>query len=268
MSIWQKPPLGALPLSGHPLSQGLVGAWLMNEGAGSKVYDLSGYGNTGTFQGTAPSWKAGQYGSVVSLPGTDEYINVPNSSSLDITGSQITLSLHFKPKFTDAIAYEQLLIDKTTGNNQAFRLMWLDSITSFRFRLFTTSGTVNCDVLFTGWDADETYHLAATYDGTTMSVYWDGVLKQTAAQTGTITSSSDPVVLGWNSNGVTYVIADYETASIYNRALTASEIAQLYLEPFCMFDYDPIELWVGAGAPPAGGAGIMTTNTGFWGATY
>jgi len=56
---------------------------------------------------------------------------------------------------------------------------------------------------------------------------------------------------------------------IYNRILSASEIAQLYREPFCMFDRDPIELWTGAmggGVPPVGNAGIMTCNAGYWGA--
>ena len=39
----------------------------------------------------------------------------------------------------------------------------------------------------------------------------------------------------------------------WDDALNASEIAELYLRPFAMFDRTPLELWVGAtsvGVPP------------------
>ena len=44
-----KPPKGAMLNRGHPLSRGLKGCWLMNEGGGKIVNDLSGNGNTGIF---------------------------------------------------------------------------------------------------------------------------------------------------------------------------------------------------------------------------
>ena len=46
-----KPPIGATLDKSHPLADGLVGAWLMNEGGGLVAHDLSGNGNDGTFGG-------------------------------------------------------------------------------------------------------------------------------------------------------------------------------------------------------------------------
>ena len=49
----QKPPLGIQIDWSNPITKGLVGCWLFNEGSGDKVYDLSGNGNTGTLTGMA-----------------------------------------------------------------------------------------------------------------------------------------------------------------------------------------------------------------------
>ena len=78
-----KPTRGICLNRSHPLSRGLVGLWLFNEGSGNKVFDLSGNGNTGTLQGTTPSWTSGKYGSAVLLPGTDEYINCGSKAIFD-----------------------------------------------------------------------------------------------------------------------------------------------------------------------------------------
>ena len=58
--INQKPILGRGINWGDPLARGLVGYWLMNEGVGNKVYDLSGNGRTGTISGAL--WTAGKFG--------------------------------------------------------------------------------------------------------------------------------------------------------------------------------------------------------------
>jgi len=46
-----KPPLGLLPRSDHPHRKGLVGQWIMNEGSGLFLNDMSGNGNAGTVVG-------------------------------------------------------------------------------------------------------------------------------------------------------------------------------------------------------------------------
>ena len=56
-----KPVLGTRLDSRHPLSQGLVGCWLFNEGAGTSVADLSGNNKYGTLIGTA-GWRPTEKG--------------------------------------------------------------------------------------------------------------------------------------------------------------------------------------------------------------
>jgi len=69
--------------------------WMpMTEGAGTLVKDQSKYHNNGAFgpAGAAPSWVVGREG----LPGlefdTDEYVDIPNSPSLDGDGAGTVMS--------------------------------------------------------------------------------------------------------------------------------------------------------------------------------
>jgi len=70
-----KPRLGTPLNKGHRLSKGLVGCWLMNEGCGGEVFDLSGNKNTGTLSGDT-AWAAGKHGSCLSFDGNGDYVTL------------------------------------------------------------------------------------------------------------------------------------------------------------------------------------------------
>ncbi|MBU0598822.1 LamG domain-containing protein, partial [Patescibacteria group bacterium] len=91
-----KPLLGVQLNRSHPLAKGLVGCWVMNEGAGNKIYDLSGNGNDGSFPGgTAnPLWKPGRTGPALKFDGVNDYVE--KTSFTQIT-SAITISAWIYP---------------------------------------------------------------------------------------------------------------------------------------------------------------------------
>jgi hypothetical protein len=102
-SEWiQKPPLGVQIDYIYPLAKGHVGYWLLNEGGGDKVYDLSGYNNHGTLNNMAfPStvtsgWNPCLDGIGLNFDGINDYINCGNDHSLDITDA-ITIEAWVKP---------------------------------------------------------------------------------------------------------------------------------------------------------------------------
>jgi hypothetical protein len=75
------------------------------------------------------------------------------------------------------------------------------------------------------------WHLiTGTYDGTTMKLYVDGVVVASAAATGSIAVTSDPLDVG-NKNGSTVgsdtFSGNLDDVRIYDRAISASEIATL-----------------------------------------
>jgi hypothetical protein len=67
-------------------------------------------------------------------------------------------------------------------------------------------------------------HLAATYDGTTLRLYVNGVQVATRAMTAPLLTSSGALRLGGNSVWGEYFQGRLDEVRLYNRALTAAEI--------------------------------------------
>ena len=67
-------------------------------------------------------------------------------------------------------------------------------------------------------------HLAATYDGTTIRLYVNGVQKATAASASTLLASAGPLRLGGNSIWGEYFAGKLDDVRIYDKALTAAQI--------------------------------------------
>ena len=83
-------PLFGTPLNlGHPLAQGLVGSWLLNEGSGNKAYDSSGQVNHGTLVNisnpptSTSGWAAGAYGGGLLFNGVNNRIDIGEPAILD-----------------------------------------------------------------------------------------------------------------------------------------------------------------------------------------
>jgi len=256
MSHWQKPPLGALPEPGYDICRGLVGLWLFNEGSGGRVFDISGNGNHGTLVADT-HFVPGKFGSALDFDGTGDYVNIPISSPLQIFTQMTFLAWTKNIRYFFEADGEHLSFftnDSTVyyiGHNQ------LSTETSFISGPDATDGN---------W-----HQIGFTWDGTNFFLYVNAVKitpYNNPTGTGTIDLTGGNLTLGYNPSRGGYSTGQNDHVMIFNRALSASEIAQLYREPFCMFERDPIELWSAAtlgAAPPAGMAGAMTTNTGYWG---
>ncbi|MFE7392582.1 LamG domain-containing protein [Streptomyces sp. NPDC057582] len=75
-----------------------------------------------------------------------------------------------------------------------------------------------------GW-----HHVAGVYDGATMKIYIDGVEQATRSQTGSLTASSTPVVIGnCPSDGTRKFVGSIDEPRVHKRALSAAEITAAY----------------------------------------
>jgi hypothetical protein len=83
-----KPPVAARPNPVHSLADHLVGCWLLNEGAGQLVHDLSGQRHDGSFSG-GTAWVPGAFGPAVQFDGNDDWISMGNC--LDLGTEDITV---------------------------------------------------------------------------------------------------------------------------------------------------------------------------------
>ena len=76
----QKPMLGAQINWVHPLAQGLVSCWLMNEGSGNKIFDYSENDYIGTFANglSESNWQLSERGTGINFEGDSEELNPPS----------------------------------------------------------------------------------------------------------------------------------------------------------------------------------------------
>ena len=227
MRNWpQKPPLGVPINWGDPLARGLVGCWLMNEGGGNRVNDLSGNGNVGTFSGDV-SWSPAKFGNGVYFAGDTDYISIGDKATLENL-TQVTLLAWCNPT---NVTGQKCLIDKASKyhlelyNTQARIRTWANSadVIVVSDNLVIAIGVWSCVV--------------GTYDGANNKIYVNGIFYNSGAQTGTITGSTAPVAIGAYSTTPSVLefpgIMDH--VMMWNRALTATEVQQLYMTPFRMF---------------------------------
>src|SRR5205823_6313184 len=94
---------------------GLVAAYGFNEGSGSTVADASGKGNSGTVSNA--TWStSGKFGKALSFNGTNSWVTVADSSSLDLT-SAMTLEAWVNPS---AINGWECVVMKEAGTDLAY----------------------------------------------------------------------------------------------------------------------------------------------------
>jgi len=243
----QKPPLGSFINWSHPLANGLVGCWIFNEGTGDTVNDLTLNRNNGTIYGAV--WQDnGLY-----LDGND-VIEIPYSSSLDITGAITVFTL---TNISSLSPVHQYIVDRwtyTSGNYRAWALnldyatlTWRASVNGY------DSGAIVVAYDFTGYD-NQPVSIGGTYDGSSeLKLYINGLNVANNTGLSSIVSTTQPVYIGAGDTGLAYPLTGtiYYTY-IYNRALSADEIRWLHADPYA-FITSPMRFYdLEVPAPPAG----------------
>lgn len=191
-------------------SNGLIASYAVNEGTGSVVSDSSGTGPAGTI--TNAAWTNGRYGQGVSFAGNGEV----NFGDVDLTGSFTvmgwlqTRSLYsgtcgsFVMKMYDygfEICGGQLYAEVAANN------AWTGRVAK----------------TLTASDLNVWRHVALTYDGSTVRMYFGGSLVNSA--TGAHTTNNNPLLFGhWFPGAGEYFDGLVDEVRLYSRVLTAAEI--------------------------------------------
>ncbi len=207
-----------------PPSESLVGHWKMDEASGTtSIIDASTYGNNGTVLGSAAR-VIGKNGNALSLTTSSDYATVPDHASLDIT-SQITIAAWIRPTTTGT----QYVIKKgLQGGTSGYELsLSNDGLVFFRFNQnanFRVNSVTSFPTDGTTW-----MHVAATYNGSALKIYINGVLEATTtpANPAPIVANNLALAIGAQSDGTTKFKGAIDDAMIFNSALGAAEIAEL-----------------------------------------
>ena len=210
-------------ISTPPLS-GMVDWWKGENNALDSVG-----ANNGTLMGGG-GYTNGVVGRAFNLNGTNAYVLIPNSPSLNSFVSAITIETWIKVNLFDQ-PY-QAIVNK---GNSSWRLQRDSYIASHGGHTlqFGASGLSNFHVEGSKVvDDGQWHHVAATYDGAKLCIYVDGVLDVSAPATGAITQNNYPLCIGANAEYPSPVGAFFngliDEVSLYKRALSSTEIAAIY----------------------------------------
>ncbi len=221
-----------LPLSSALLSDGSVGHWTFDDGSGTIASDSSTNENKGTLNG--PLWTTGKVGSgALQLDGIDDYVSIPDSTSLSSIEGSNQATIAYWIRRDSATATMGIISRWNTGklvaiysdSNFPIRSQW-------RYGGAGTGGTTldhagcgntNCPIL-----AGEWHHVAVIYDNPASYIYLDGQLKHSRNGTGGAlnANTSDPLSIGKYSSF--HFNGSIDDVRIYNRALSASEVQEVY----------------------------------------
>ncbi|HLF07000.1 MAG TPA: LamG domain-containing protein, partial [Thermoplasmata archaeon] len=203
----------------------------LDEGSGTIAGDSSGVRHTGTLLGN-PVWIAGRLGAGLSFDGVDDAIDHSSSSRLN-PSSGLTLEAWFKvagSTGTDQVVIsrwdsaggvdERTYVIGVSAANQVIFGISADGITA---AFAVSPGTI----VYTVW-----YHVAGTWDGSTMRLHVNGSLAATTPTGGAIKSSPSTrtaigAIIGRVGDPVDFeFLGQIDEARIYDRASPAAEVQE------------------------------------------
>lgn len=225
---------GALSDAPH-LWRGLVGAWPLQEGGGNKAWDVSGYRNHGTLTNMDPAtdWVVTEKGRALDFDGSNDHILCaapinPVNDHISIVAWILVNNL------TSAMTIAgQAGAGTTSGCSLSFR----GDATGDPLR-FTIYGDSDNNSSATGVLAGVWNHVGVAYDKISIRFYVNGNLLNTTAKTSSITLATYQAsisALNYNGSIVNNLAGKITGCHAFGRALTPSEIQQLYSDPWAMY---------------------------------
>jgi hypothetical protein len=194
----------------------------LDEPAGATTfYDASGNDNHGFCSGSfCPIVGVdGISDRALSFNGVDDYVQVPNASSLN-PQQAMAISAWIYPYDWNG---NRRIVQKGAGDSQYRFLAEGDRL------VFHLSGVYYLETTLPAVDA--WHHVAAVYDGAVMQIWVDGQKWAEQSVSGTIDVTSYPLFIG--TKYASTPVGDYfygliDEVAIYNRALSAEKVQALY----------------------------------------
>ena len=158
----------------------------------------------------------------------DDYVEVPAGSQYVANSTEITFAGWF---YTDQHAYGQGMISIRGGGGSGTGEMYLIQLADgiLECRIITTDGFHEVKAPAFSIIPQVWQHVAWVYDGSTVSLYIDGVLKGSTAASGTIASTSKPLTIGHCILGdLNFEFGGrIDEVSIWSKALSQQEIQEM-----------------------------------------
>jgi hypothetical protein len=214
----------------HPLAQGLVGYWPLNEGFGTKAYDLSGNNNTGTLtnfalSGATSNWCGSPTGGGLNFDGANDFIGT-FTKSISPPGAR-TLSCWIRKSSNTRSG---LICTTIAAGGQGFALVINRTVAGNITYIHSVGGFLEVSVSIA---SNVWYNIGVTYNGSTnVIMYLNGKnIGSSSSITPEPVSSSNGTIGIEDSTGTNPFNGFISEVRAYNRALSPQEMQTLYNNP-------------------------------------
>jgi len=211
----------------NPITKGLFLDCPLFEGAGAQARNIWRRVD-GAFTGT-PTWDNGVYGRVLRFSSTQGITYLDDTTQDLVTG----FSMESLVKWDNTNPNNTLISKRSSydGTGIPFEIT-RDGSNGISFRIIGNSANLNTGNIFASgiW-----YHIACTWDGSTQSIYVNGVLSTSQARSGTVTNNATNITIGMLPSGAEKMSGDVSHVRCWNRGLSINEVKQLHQNPFQIY---------------------------------
>jgi hypothetical protein len=210
-------------------ANGLIAWWSFNGNAN----DESGNNNNGTINGAVlTADRFGNGNSAYSFDGTNSYISIPSSSSLESPTTQLTMSAWVKLAGYSLVgqAFDPILA-KSNSSANAFMYRFTVDINGISFYAGINNWTTNTGAAY-NFSLNQWYLLTAVLDSFASYLYLNDSLVATNVFTTSIATDNLPLEIGRDVMGSTEVFNGIiDDIGIWHVALTQQQVTNLYVGP-------------------------------------
>jgi hypothetical protein len=172
--------------------------------------------------------EAGGQNMALALDGIDDYVEVFDSPSLDLTGP-LTLCMWYC--FSELPGPEFGLVLKDGPDSYGRYGLWLFETDGLIFCLYPVTVPRKCISPDYHLSDGMWAHIAGVYDGGTMEIFVNGESIGSDDMTGVISASDLSLFIGADVSEPTFAKGAIDEVSIWNVALTQSQIQQIMSQP-------------------------------------
>ncbi|MCL4400013.1 LamG domain-containing protein [Patescibacteria group bacterium] len=214
---------GFVPVQGmegvidNEIKNGLGGRWGFDESTGSIAYDTSGNGDNGNIIGAARASSTCKISSCLVFTTNSTYVSIPTNPYVHPTSS-ISVAAWVNMA-TSTGTFDAVVIP--SSDDYYLQAQW----PKWRFYVYNQSGVYKDVFSINPITLNQWYFLVGTYDGTNVALYVNGVLQGVNPQSGSIRNSNGNLLISGTGR---YFNGQIDDVRIYDRALSASEVKQIY----------------------------------------
>lgn len=204
-------------------TDGLVGAWLMDDGKGEVVTDSSDNGLDGEIAQGTPKWVDGKFGGAMEFGGAD-MVTVPDDAALDLNSFTLSAWVNI-PKISGAW---QIIASKEnrgpTGRNYGMFANINSGVIHYSFTTAAAWKSFDAKTVITdgNW-----HHITATYQKPDYILYVDGKIDAQVVPDTDPDNNDNFLFIGGCGIGNYWMTGTIDEVVIYNKALSEDQINEL-----------------------------------------